>query len=566
MFSRHLAMRAAVVVATLICAGAPSDLRSQSILDSDDLQISPNTVVVRRTVDVNYDADTSATARSLTGSLQRVYAVQPGDTLSAIVAKEFGVDAKRHPGSYPQFSASIQQENGLPSPDTLAAGQELYIPDLPAANKRHGALWAFICTTQTFGRMQKCDASPQVRIAGPGSTVVQLRTVTPSVATELLKRNGEYEVEAAPIQVSFADADPPLTAARVVADFLLASERELLTKRLARPAQAPVTLFVLDDGWPDQQSYLESRAFLLDAFRRVREHFKLGPGDPALGQAGSAANIPVGTHAAKIKEALQPLVALDLQSAHVPVIYVPLFRYDKRHEEILRELVEVHLTAQYMKTTLDVDAATERIRQAARKNARDYVSRIGNERSTVISDQVVLEALSSLARHLGEIGGQPFLMNFSWTVPNLQFTVALPSDARGLYVAAAGNEFNDSGITVFQTRRQLAYRSSQPGDVLAVMNVDRVGAPACRSSLLDVDGTALVLAFDGKLPSGDCGTSFAAPRVAWLIAARESMRIHDPKKNWVGKLQNELRALRRPEQNDYNKIRFNLETFYQVEN
>lgn len=563
MFSRHLAMRATVVAAALSCACAPRALCAQSIVDANDLEVGANTVVIRRTVDVNYDLDKNVTGRLLTGSLQRIYTVQPGDTLSAIVIKQFGIDAKEHPNSYPQFSASIQKENDLPSPDVLVAGRELYLPDLPAATKRPTApLWAFVCTTRKFGLTQKCDASPQLRIVGPGSAVVQLRTVTPSVAEDLLKRDAEYEIEAAPIQVSFADANSPLAAA---SDFLLAPERELLTKRLADPAQAPVTLFVLDDGWPDQQSYLESRAFLLNAFRLVRERFKLGPGDPALSQTSSAADIPVGAHAAKIKQALQPLVALDPKSEHVPVVYVPLFRYEARHEAILRELVEIHLTSLYKKTALPLDQAPERIRQDARKNARAYVARIGSEPSTVISDQIVVESISTLARHLSEISGKPFLMNFSWTVPNLQFHVALPSDARGLYVAAAGNEFNTSGITVFQMRRQLAYRSSSPGDVLAVMNVDRIGAPVCRSSLLDVDGTALALSFDGKLPSGDCGTSFAAPRVAWLIAARESMRTQDPNKNWVGLLKNELLALRRPAQSNYNKIRFDLETFYNLE-
>ncbi|MCY1305853.1 hypothetical protein D9M70_556790 [compost metagenome] len=53
------------------------------------------------------------------------------------------------------------------------------------------------------------------------------------------------------------------------------------------------------------------------------------------------------------------------------------------------------------------------------------------------------------------------------------------------------------------------------------MNTARDGSLQCRSSIIGSKQTdPLAISFDGYVNKDICGTSFAAPRVAWLLAAK----------------------------------------------
>lgn len=82
----------------------------------------------------------------------------------------------------------------------------------------------------------------------------------------------------------------------------------------------------------------------------------------------------------------------------------------------------------------------------------------------------------------------------------------------------------------------LAYRAkAAPGDVLAVMNTDGNGQELCKSSRLPLTGTNPFygLAYDGTFAGGsECGTSFSAPRVAWLLALRQAYNAPIGKAGW----------------------------------
>jgi len=79
----------------------------------------------------------------------------------------------------------------------------------------------------------------------------------------------------------------------------------------------------------------------------------------------------------------------------------------------------------------------------------------------------------------------------------------------------------------------------------------------CSSSYIDerdIDA-AMAIAFDGRISADLCGTSFAAPRVAWILAADESMRKQaiQPQR-WSIELQKRLVALRDPNSQKYDKL------------
>jgi hypothetical protein len=561
-----LARRARVSAALLALSIMARAFGASPEEESSGKPLASDAVVLRRVVDSSYakQAEFDLSRLSQT-SLDKFVVVQDGETVSHIIARLYRI-ADYTSAAYKSFEKAIVAKNRLLTADKVPAGIELSVPDLPAATAPDAQRIATEripkCVQSRFG-LPTCGYDFRAIRIAVDPIVIQRRAVSDADAHKLTATlESKYEVEAAPLSILFAAADAPS-----VSNLLSTDERSEVMALLSRAAIKPVPLFVLDDAWPDSQSFIESRAYLLDAIRIVRQKFKMGatslrpafasmPLGPMVGGTPSSA-----THAAKIKDALAPLAALDPARAHVQVVFVPLFRLQAPAQELLTEIVSIHLMARDMRAVLGIDEVPEDIRTRSLTLARQYVGRISNTGDTTLTDQVVVEALVWFARHLSQTTQRPFLMNLSWTVPNLQFQLALPADAIGLVAVAAGNDLS----RVMQSRTQLAYRSSFPRDVLAVMNVDAGGAPACSSSLLETDGGSSAVAFSGWLSATTCGTSFASPRVAWLIAAREAVRSVDPNRIWVKDLLDELAALRDATKPDFNKIRFDVARFYSKE-
>src|SRR5690606_36879305 len=123
----------------------------------------------------------------------------------------------------------------------------------------------------------------------------------------------------------------------------------------------------------------------------------------------------------------------------------------------------------------------------------------------------------------------------------------------GLLIAAVGNEGDSVGTTVYDLGRQYANRSQVEQDVLAVMDITEEGAPRCCnnkcSSIVSIDEEFFTIAMSGLTSTGRWGTSFASPRVAWLLAQRES-KYPVPesglnwKKNWYISTRRSIKNLR----------------------
>lgn len=69
---------------------------------------------------------------------------------------------------------------------------------------------------------------------------------------------------------------------------------------------------------------------------------------------------------------------------------------------------------------------------------------------------------------------------------------------------------------------QFAYRSTNPGDVVAVENSDSAKYLCSSSRITQVEGVdVLGVGYPGDISGTNlCGSSFSTPRVAWLLAAR----------------------------------------------
>ena len=158
------------------------------------------------------------------------------------------------------------------------------------------------------------------------------------------------------------------------------------------------------------------------------------------------------------------------------------------------------------------------------------------------TDKAVLESTVILAAEAARLENTFHIVNESWVVATDIIRYDQPSNPMGIIVAAAGND----SININLKEVDFAHRSSTGGSFLAVMNVDRNGDPTCSSSLIDLSvlDTSSAIGFSGAI-AGRSATSYAAPRVSWLLAAAEAVRPKPVEAGlWPGQVQARIKGTR----------------------
>jgi hypothetical protein len=271
----------------------------------------------------------------------------------------------------------------------------------------------------------------------------------------------------------------------------------------------------------------------------------------------------------KIQQALSTYKSLDTNN-HVKIIYLPMMRSQKYSDEILKNLVALHLTARTLGANIDnnLDKIPDDVINTGYNQAQIALKSTGScpdADGTVSTDQSIIESVVDFINFYASFPEKPIFLNMSWTVPDNKFQVLFP-EIYGFIVTAAGNDCPDRicANTVYDLQRQFASRSADQRDTIAVMNIGADGLPICGSSLLEALDGALATAFDGSLSTSDCGgTSFASPRITWLLALRESLTDAPGRAlDWRIAIRNELAGMRANKENKYNNIRFNVENFF----
>jgi hypothetical protein len=195
------------------------------------------------------------------------------------------------------------------------------------------------------------------------------------------------------------------------------------------------------------------------------------------------------------------------------------------------------------------ELAVARLKQIGRRAATDAAARLRSlpadaTAKPFITDKAVLDAVWEVTQAASTKGEWFFFVNESWTAPSgiLGFKPLVAQ--RGIAVAAAGN-LKDRDVTE-EPYVHFAYQSVVSDFVFPVMNMDAQGGLQCDSSVVGGSfGGTRAFGFDGHVP-GDCGTSFAAPRVAWLVAAGESLRQPDVSEGvWAQYVSERARAARK---------------------
>lgn len=330
-------------------------------------------------------------------------------------------------------------------------------------------------------------------------------------------------------------------------------------------------LIIVDDAFPSQQAWEDSKSFFTDALNEIYSvatdankgweapfgDFPEAQNEPTKIEAprklkGCEAGLDAGTcrfHAKSIELALRTFTAIETSDKEpVRVVWLPLLN---TQDGTLAQMAKVFRVAETVlgMTQLgygDFRAYSDIGYKDLEQDFRNLSGKLVTEYPDSINDwrtpTPLLYAVVDFAQWYSHISGVPVFINFSWTF-SAELDGARPES--GFYktalIVAAGNPcqtgVNCSGYTEdlkgvgdYDFLRSF---ESYPNRYIFVANVDSTGQATCASA--HPRPQSGVFAFPGNV-SGDCGSSFSAPRVAWLLAAREAYRNLDATyKDQVGK-------------------------------
>lgn len=312
-------------------------------------------------------------------------------------------------------------------------------------------------------------------------------------------------------------------------------QKARIAKALLRATQGrQVFVVVADTGYPSEDAYSQSRQFAFDAIASMMKKYRLGPLPDGASNPADAFVCPLNQHVVEVSHALREFESLD--STHVKVVYFPLTK-EQHSEGLLNALLRFRYLFDLTQGAIGKKIAPPTIttleqQQHADKENRRVLDGLPPEwpafQKQLRTDKSVLDAWLLLMQLYAQEHQTAFFLSTSWTMNHAEPTVDVPNPLRGAVVAATGNANEDIGGNV-QPGIDFAQRSVSAKDTVAVMNFTNSGDPDCNSGLINSSyrTSAFAVGYLGRLFGTDCAgsaTSYATPRVAWLLAAAEAVR------------------------------------------
>jgi hypothetical protein len=556
-------------------------------------QQTPTETLVQIRVDTQYD-DSPRSLKVISALIDRLPPIQveyrKGETPSEFIFREYRVSTYTKdsltylPKSYALLEKAILSMNGAKKPEELRAGP-IRIPDVPPKALEHfntskalnflPKIWAFqaqlrvsLSKSPKQGKDMLFVSRPVALASGRPAAQRQLLEipVVATVADNILNDPVLSSIGAVfnyPMSVKLAEnatAQPPVASPDHLV--LTDSERQFIQTILATRAQRDVYMFVLDTGWPDAGTYDESWKSMNDLMTNIWKHyFTMEFPPPPPSQPFVAPSVP---HSAFILRSLNEFRQLDPNN-HIRIIYVPLTR-EQDATPFLEALLETNYLLERLPNGKPLKPTQDIVKQA-RKDASDVIRHAIPNRWTgdqVQTDKSILDAVLGLGNAYAEEADSAFFVSESWTVQHKEYHVIFPSPLEGLVVSAVGN----SNENVNKDEIDFSQRCLSDRDTIAVMNLRRPVQPTdvgllCCSSTIDEShmDDALAVGYDGEITGTGCadicGTSFAAPRVAWLLAADEAVRRQPLQPGlWQASEQERLKAARDQSAAGFNKLWF----------
>ena len=481
-------------------------------------------------------SDPLSVSKEMEHALPAWAATRGSASLSAFTARLYRLSPRWHPGLIAAIGDKIAAMNGIDPVARLPANRTFTVPFVPGIG---GALSgaarssAFLSVDLRTPAQVEASVGPMldglVRNLGRATAgfAIAIRQMSVGQALRELVADPDLGIMSAPLQLKQAAASRPSPYRPSDADLAILHQVALL------PTTQHPLVVIADSVAPDRIAEQTSRAVVLAAIGGIRSRAGLPPVllsdascSPELADA-SWTDPPLDdgnpVHSIDIGSSLSDLVASAGPGAWPRVVFIPLLRGSKCQAELLRQLVELH----YLMTQVarsGAQGSDPAVVGAYRKQASKTVGKVAaSERGGFVhTDTEVVQAILNFASFYADAKGEPVFTSMSWTfVPDGSFNPRTPKVPGGLYVVAAGNEGRLSTAEV--DRIEFPARALRDADTLAVMNVGADGRLLCDSSVVGKTGHPFATSFNGAIPGG-CGTSFSAPRVAWLLAFRESVR------------------------------------------
>jgi hypothetical protein len=507
-----------------------------------------------------------------------VYAATADQTLSSIILDRYRLGMSDLPRTFTILEQRIQELNGLSNPDTIKNGL-LRIPVLPPRVQTlpvsgalpHGGFGSYGVVGSVAGYLGPCIINVGGACAGSVAPSSAIRAVEdPTYVLSLPVTAGNVS----DVQSSLAAFPSVVKSAKMTIDLAASSstatelhktlktqESTLLISTLQAQPRRKATVFILDDGWPDKDVYSKSIVELQSISDAIRDQF----GMPHINLKALDFVEPNGStpHSSHIRDSLQEFTERDKTNV-VKVVYIPLSKA-QNSTSILSELLRLYFIVK-METlpTATPTATSDLMKEAADKWTAEVLASIQDKYSDqhISTDWAIIEAVWTLADVVAfrSPGRDVFFINESWTVLPNTVSETHAGVSAGVVVAAVGNTpgkvvNSDTGGLDF------ARQCTSTRSVIAVLNVQPQQGLVCGSSKVNdelLDDT-FVSAYDGEVQSGPnergcldgdtdkcvCGSSFSAPRIAWMLALSEAMRTSDREyTSWNVVLENKLRSLR----------------------
>lgn len=556
-------------VITLVCLAvsapaASSPIAAQSAADEDllVLRVAPRTYHLDQ-------IDHEHLSGLLANSFSKQIKVKPGQTISGILQEQFNITKRWAPHTYDQFAAKVQATNSISDPSRdLKAGQLLLLPDMPKGAQTpnvpgNPTVTRAQVTYGTVGFDSRIAEAPTTlnRVSALAGTEIQFRSMKRSQYSSLnidpLSTRSQMAAAGQPIPLQ-----GEIVASMAVGDAtpatLDAASKTLVSTLLATPVKIHPYVVVLDDSWPSQDDFRRSVRFILDASAKIREAYFL---QDSRGDSSDVASMKAeldknhyGTtfcdgdceypqlkwHSAMIRRSLDDFTQLDTKQ-QIGVIYIPLNLAQRYARNAIGEIMRVALLADSVSSQLVLKTPSGNFPKAAQPGIPDFESVDGfvetllspvrlsaippaytpGSELRVSTDKSIVDAVVNFMVLYSAASQRPHFISMSWTSPRNSLPATFRDDAPyGLWIAAAGN---DPNVNVQSQLPLFAGRSTVPGDFIAVQNTAVTG---CDTSKLSTNPALHVygLAFPGWIDSSHCGTSFSAPRVAWLLALREASK------------------------------------------
>lgn len=474
--------------------------------------------------------------------------LNPGDTISDQLQKQFLVNARWTPAVYSSMVSRIMDLNGLESPDAVKAGEELLVPVIPqtgSASQAQPEQGVGLVLSETELRYTTTRIAALGTLSSAQTEIQYIKVRASDLGRYALDLNTPQGASG-PISITLG-ATRDIAAPPTGSGLLDTSVAERVREGLARGAGPSPILLVVDDSIPDHAEYVRTRDFMLELSKLIREKHGFGESPFGAELKALSTQLPgaqehllypnLAMHASAIKQSLLPLTQLDPQQ-RVRVIYLPLAATQMGITPIYKELLYLTELLKVAPSGPSSSATTTAFQRNTAKTVTEEII-LGNRPvfgygpiafsstggNSFRSDRALLEALSIVLDAYSSATAQPHALSFSWTMPKLQLPTFLVANALGWKFAAAGNHVAGSASPDFLQRDlQFAARAVGPKDVIAVLNSDGTSGP-CASNLFDdsIGIQVLGLSFSGRVDAQRCGTSFSTPRVAWLFAAREAI-------------------------------------------